>query len=71
MACKIGVVCEGSLTDQPTNIWDATGAVSIAYNHQGLWTGASSSHGVLRQTDFDINDLPTNVVFASGLHFTN
>ena len=59
------------LSGQPTSIWDAIGAVAIAYNHQGLWTGASSSHGLMRQTDFDINDLPTNVVFASGLHFTN
>jgi RHS repeat-associated protein len=58
-------------TGQPTNVWDAIGAVTFTFNQQGLWTGASSSHGLLRQTDFDINDLPTNAVFASGLHFTN
>ena len=56
---------------QPTNLWDTLGSVTLTFNHQGLWTGASNAYGLLRHIDYDIRDRPTNLVYAGGLHLTN
>ena len=52
--------------DEPTELWDNLGSLTLRFNHQGLWTGASNSFGLWRQTDYDLNSRPTNVIVAGG-----
>ncbi len=52
--------------DEPTELWDNLGSLTLTFNHQGLWTGASNSFGLWRQADYDLNSRPTNVIVAGG-----
>jgi len=52
--------------DEPTRLWDNFGSLTLTFNHQGLWTGASNSFGVWQQTDYDVNNRATNVIAADG-----
>jgi RHS repeat-associated protein len=52
--------------DVPTNLSDNLGSLTLTFNHQGLWTGATNSFGLWQRADYDLYDRPTNVVAADG-----
>jgi RHS repeat-associated protein len=52
--------------DVSTNLSDNLGSLTLTFNHQGLWTGATNGFGLWQRADYDLYDRPTNAVAADG-----